>query len=130
MLRWARCRSHKKHIWTRYGELVFLHPVQSTCYIVRSSASGCQTSTHYFSCLGEIGVDTTRSMPGHVSSNLRFHIRCNLWVTLCVCVHLGYETSTHYFSYSDGLGADPRKSTTGQFMPNLCFCIRREQQLT
>jgi hypothetical protein len=39
MLVWARCGSHKKHTGTRYGELVFLHPVQSAYDIVRSSAS-------------------------------------------------------------------------------------------
>jgi hypothetical protein len=40
MLGWARCAFHKKHVGTRYIELVFLHPVGSAAYIMYFGASG------------------------------------------------------------------------------------------
>jgi hypothetical protein len=42
MLVGVRCGSHEKHTRIRYEELVFLHPVQSTCHVVCSGASEVQ----------------------------------------------------------------------------------------
>jgi hypothetical protein len=61
MLGWARCAFHKKHVGTRYIELVFLHPVGSAAYIMYFGASGRETSTHYFSCSSGPGVVSIRN---------------------------------------------------------------------
>jgi hypothetical protein len=68
---------HKKHIGTRYGELLFFHPVGCVGHIVHSSASVCETSTHYFLCLGGTSMDSTNCAPRHVTPNLCF---CIWWV--------------------------------------------------
>jgi hypothetical protein len=82
---------------------------------------GHKTSTHYFSCSSEPGVEPTKSTMQHVTLNLCFYIRCDLWVMYYVQVHLGPKTSKHYFSCSFGPSADPIKSTLGHVTPNLCF---------
>jgi hypothetical protein len=63
----------KKLIGSRYAKLVFLHPVGSVGHVVHSSsASGHETSTHYFSYSGWTGKDSTKSAPEHVLPNLFF----------------------------------------------------------
>jgi hypothetical protein len=56
--------------------------------------------THYSSCSGGTGTDSTKSVIGHVTSNLCFCIWCNLQITWCIPVHPRRETSMHYFSCS------------------------------
>jgi hypothetical protein len=65
MLRWTRCRSHKKRIGTHYTELVFLHLVWSTCHVARTGVSGSQNVDVLFLCLGGPGAVYRKSTPGH-----------------------------------------------------------------
>jgi hypothetical protein len=51
---------------------VFLHLVGSKGHECILVCPGCETSTHYFSCSGGTGTDSTKSVPGHVTSNLCF----------------------------------------------------------
>jgi hypothetical protein len=81
MLWWAWCGSLKKLTWTHYVELVFLHPVQSVGHVVHSCVSGAQNIDTLFSCLVGPAVDSTKSVVGHVMSNLCFYIWVDLWVT-------------------------------------------------
>jgi hypothetical protein len=86
--------------------------------------SRCKTLTHYFSCLGGPSADPNKSMLGHVTPNMCFSIRWDLWVTYCILVRSRHEMSMHLFSCSGGPGEDPSKSAPGHVTPNLCFCIR------
>jgi hypothetical protein len=81
MLRWDGYGFYKKCTATRYAELVFLHPVGCAGNVMHSGASGPWTSTYYVSCSGGTGMDSTKSAPGHVTPNLCFYIRWDLWVT-------------------------------------------------
>jgi hypothetical protein len=58
MLVWTRV-GPQEACGTRYGELVFLHPVRSGGHVVRFGASGSDMSTHYFSYLGRPGAGPT-----------------------------------------------------------------------
>jgi hypothetical protein len=49
-------------------------------HLVHSGASGCETSTHYYSCSGGTGTDSTKSVRGHIALNLFFCIWRYLWV--------------------------------------------------
>jgi hypothetical protein len=42
MLGWAQCGFHKKHVGTRYVELVFFHLMGSVSHIVHSGAYGAR----------------------------------------------------------------------------------------
>jgi hypothetical protein len=79
--RWAPCGYHKKHVSTRYTELVFWHPcnIQVTQSVL--VCSRCETSMHYFSCSGKHGADPLERAPRHVTLNLYFYIRCDVQVT-------------------------------------------------
>jgi hypothetical protein len=51
-------------------------------------------------------MDMTKGVVGHVTLNLYFYIRWDMWVTVCIPAHPWRETSTHYFSCSGGTGMD------------------------
>jgi hypothetical protein len=40
VLGWARCDLHRKHVGTRYAELISLHPLGAVGHVVQSAASG------------------------------------------------------------------------------------------
>jgi hypothetical protein len=78
---WDRCGFHKKRIWTRYAELVFLHLLGYVGHVVHSDVFMCKKSTHYFSCSGGTGTNSTKSVSEHVTPNLCFCIWWDLWIT-------------------------------------------------
>jgi hypothetical protein len=57
-------------------------------------------------------VGSTKSMSGHIMSNLCFCIWRELLVKKCILVGLGCETSMHYFSCSVGTSAGSIKSVS------------------
>jgi hypothetical protein len=81
MLGWVRCGFHKKCVGARYTELMFLYPVGSVGHVVHFGASMAQNIDALFLCSGAIGKDSTKSVSGHVTLNLRFFIRWDLQVT-------------------------------------------------
>jgi hypothetical protein len=74
MLRWAWCGFQKKLARTRYVELRFLHPVGSVGHVVHYGVSGHEILMHYFLCSGGTSMVSTKSVSGHVISNLCFCI--------------------------------------------------------
>jgi hypothetical protein len=52
---WAHRGSHKKHVGTRYTELVFLQPVGSMGHVVQSTTSGAQNFDTLFSFSDRLG---------------------------------------------------------------------------
>jgi hypothetical protein len=72
---------HKKHTGTRYAKLLFLHAVGFAGHVVHFGGPGRQTSMHYFLCLGGTGTVSIERASGHVTPNLYFCIRWDLWVT-------------------------------------------------
>jgi hypothetical protein len=66
---WIQCGFQKKRDETRYIELTFLHLVGFAGHIVH-----CIASTHYFSCSGHTGTDSTKRASGHLTPNLCFCI--------------------------------------------------------
>jgi hypothetical protein len=79
---------------------------------------------HYCSSSVGTSTDSTKSVSGHVTPTMCFHIRCDLRVKLCILVQSGCETSTHYFSYSGETGTESGKSAPRHVTPNLCFFIQ------
>jgi hypothetical protein len=76
MLRWVRCRSHKKRAGTRDPELVFLHPMGYAGHVVHSGVSEAQNVDALFFMLVWV-----RCGPGYIMPNICFGIRCDLRVT-------------------------------------------------
>jgi hypothetical protein len=62
-----------------------------------------------------------KTAPRHVTLNLCFYIRWDLWVMWCIMVHPGREMSMHYFSCLDAPGAVSIKSAPGHVTPNMRF---------
>jgi hypothetical protein len=60
-------------------------------HVMHSVRPRWKTSTHYFSCSCGTGIDSRKSAPEHVTPNLCFCIRWDLWVTQwCIqCVKCG-----------------------------------------
>jgi hypothetical protein len=125
MLRWAQRGSHKKHVGTCHAKLVFLHPVWSTCHVVRFC---CVRGTKHQNTIFMLGWAQCeyhkKSTLWHVTPNLCLCIWCDLWVALWVLVRPGHKTLMHYLSYSCGPSADLTKSTPGHVTTDLCFCIQ------
>jgi hypothetical protein len=86
-LRWAWCSFQKKHVGTRYAELMFLYSVGSVGHIVHSYVSGHETTMNYFSSLGGPGAVSIKSMLGHITPNLWFCIWWDLQVMYSIVVH-------------------------------------------
>jgi hypothetical protein len=81
MLRVGHVRNPQTARRDKYTELMFLHLVRSVgpeCVLVRS---GHETSMHYFPCSCAPTADATKSVLGHITSNLYFCIRWDLQVT-------------------------------------------------
>jgi hypothetical protein len=104
MLSWAWYGFHKKRPRTRYAELVFLHPVGFAGHVVHYGASGPRNVHVLFFMLGWAWCGFYKKCGEHVTLNLCFFNRCDLWVMECILVCPRCETSTHYFSCSDRPG--------------------------
>jgi hypothetical protein len=112
----VKCRHTILHAWV--GLVWILEKARYVGHVVHP---GRETLMHYFSCSCGTGTDSTKSTPGHVTSNFSFCIWWHLWVMQCIPVRLGCEMSMHNFSCSNGTGMDSTKSVMGHLTPNLCF---------
>jgi hypothetical protein len=79
-LRWDRYRFVKNRFSTLYAKLLFLRPVGATGNVVQVRPVR-ETSTHYFSCSGGTGTESTKVVLGHATSNFCFCILWDLRVT-------------------------------------------------
>jgi hypothetical protein len=81
MLVWNSYGFNKKHAETFYSELVFSHPVGSAGHVVHSGASTSQNANAVIFMLRWADAVSINSARGHVTPNLCFWIRWDLWVT-------------------------------------------------
>jgi mannose-6-phosphate isomerase-like protein (cupin superfamily) len=81
MLGWDRYGFQKKHAETRYIELVIFYLVGYVGHVVHSSAFGVRNVDALFFMLGGSGAVSIKSTSGHVTPNLCFYIRWDLWDT-------------------------------------------------
>jgi hypothetical protein len=72
---------HKRSTGTRYAKLVFFNSVGSVGHIVHSGMTGVQKVAALFLMLGGTTMNSTKSVPGHVTSNMCFCIRWDMLVT-------------------------------------------------
>jgi hypothetical protein len=79
-LGWSHCGFHKKRPGSCYAKLLFLHPVGSAGYVVHSSASVAGNVDALFFMLRWALSVSIQSAPGHVTWNMCFCIRWDLWV--------------------------------------------------
>jgi hypothetical protein len=98
MLGWDWYRFYKKHIRTRYVEVVFLDLVGYAAHVAHSCASGARNVNALFSWSGRPGAVSIKSLQGNVTPNLCFCIRWDLLVMYCIPVCPGYEPLMLYFS--------------------------------
>jgi hypothetical protein len=109
MIGWDRYGLQQKRVETHNAELMFCIQWDLRVMYCILLCSRCKTLTRYFSSLGGIGTDSTKSVLEHNTSNLCFCIRWDL-SHVVHSVHPGRETSMHYFSCLGGTGLDSRKS--------------------
>jgi hypothetical protein len=81
MLGWDRYRFYKKCAETCYAEVVIFYPVGSAGHIVHSGAFGARNVDALFFMLGWLSAVSIKRTLGHVTPNLCFCIRWDLWVT-------------------------------------------------
>jgi hypothetical protein len=77
--------------------------------VVRSGASGVRNNDALFFITGWAWHGNNNKHPGHITPNLCFCMKWDLWVSYCVLVHPGHEMSTQYFSCSGGPSSDSTK---------------------
>jgi hypothetical protein len=70
----------RKHAGSRYAKHVFSH-LGYVGHIVHSVASGTPNVNTLFSCSGGTESDYIKSALGHITPNICFCIRWDLWVT-------------------------------------------------
>jgi hypothetical protein len=81
MLGWDRYGFDKKCVKTHYAKLVFLHPVGSVGHVEHSHVFGPRNGDALFFMLGWDQYRFNINVPGHVTLNLCYCIRCNTRVT-------------------------------------------------
>jgi hypothetical protein len=80
LLGWYQYEFHKKCIGIPTPNL-FLHSVESAGHVVHSGVPGAlNVDALFFMLGGGAGTDSTKSVMGHVNTNLCFGIRCDLCV--------------------------------------------------
>jgi hypothetical protein len=129
MLGWAWSSFHKKHIRTRYAELMFLHPLGFAGHVVHSSASGLWNSRALFFMLRWAQCGFHKKRVGTRYNELLFlhpgsagHV-----------VHsgaYGVWNINELFCMISWARCSFRKNTPGHVTPNFCFCIQWDLPVT